>query len=83
MWFCIMGWVHVGKVVAVNKFDTHDQLVPNLLRQLIETTTNEAEAMVVLESLTLGVMLYYRPDHRQASEFMDSMTASIIERMKE
>jgi hypothetical protein len=72
----------VSEIVAVNKFDRHDRLVPILLRQLIETTTNEAEAMVVLESLTLGVMLYYRPDPRQAGEFMDSMTAAIIERMK-
>lgn len=31
---------------------------------------------------SLGVMLYYRPNPRHAGEFMDSMTAAVIDRMK-
>lgn len=42
----------------------------------------EADAMVVLESVVLGVMLRYRPLPGEASEFLDAMTARVIERLK-
>lgn len=63
--------------------ENHNRLAPSLLLRLITETSGEADAMIVLESLTLGVMLYFRPNPRHAGEFMDSMTAAVIERMKE
>jgi hypothetical protein len=62
--------------------DQHNRLVPELITRLIKETDSETNAMVALESLVLGVMLYYRPNPRHAGEFMDSMTAAVIERMK-
>ncbi len=59
----------------------HNRLAPDLLIRLIKETEDEAAAMVVLESVILGVMLYYRPNPRSAAEYLDSMTAAVIERM--
>ena len=38
--------------------------------------------MVALESVVLGIMMFYRPKPREAGEFLDTMTAAIIERLK-
>lgn len=62
--------------------ENHNRLAPELVTRLIKETDCEENAMVVLESVVLGVMLYYRPIPRHAGEFMDSMTAAVIERMK-
>jgi len=62
--------------------ENHNRLAPELVTRLIKETDSESNAMVVLESVVLGVMLYYRPNPRHAGEFMDSMTAAVIERMK-
>lgn len=62
--------------------DRHNRLAPAILRQIITETGNEADAMVVLESVMLGLMLYYRPDPRHAGEYMDIMTTQVIERMR-
>jgi hypothetical protein len=62
--------------------ETHNRLAPELVKRLVSETDGESGAMVVLESVVLGVMLYYRPDPRHAAEFLDSMTAAVIERMK-
>jgi hypothetical protein len=59
----------------------HNKLAPELVKRLISETESESDAMVVLESVVLGVMLYYRPEPRHAGEFMDTMFASVIERM--
>jgi hypothetical protein len=61
--------------------ERHNRLAPELVKKLISETDGESDAMVVLESVVLGVMLYFRPDPRHAGEFMDSMTAAVIERM--
>lgn len=62
--------------------ETHNRLAPDLLKRLISETTGESDAMVVLESIILGVMLYYRPKPLHAAEFLDSMTAAVIARMQ-
>lgn len=62
--------------------ETHNRLAPELVTRLIRETDSESNAMVVLESVILGVMLYYAPTPREAGEFLDSMTAAVIERMK-
>ena len=61
----------------------HNRIVPDLLRQIVSQSSCESEAMVMLESLTLGLMLYYRPNLLEAIEFLDSMTARVIERMQD
>lgn len=61
--------------------ETHNRLAPELLKRLISETEGESAAMVVLESIILGVMLYYRPNVRHAAEYLDSMTTAVIERM--
>src|SRR3546814_5544837 len=40
----------------------HNVLAPELVKRLITGTDSEDNAMVLLESVILGVMLYYRPD---------------------
>lgn len=69
-----------GAVVSAS--ETHNRLAPELVTRLISETDSESSAMVVLESVVLGVMLYYRPNPRHAAEFLDSMTAAVIERMR-
>ena len=62
--------------------ESHNKLVPELLIRLVKETDGESDCMVALESLILGVMLFYRPKPLHAGEFLDSMTAAVIERMK-
>lgn len=62
--------------------ESHNRIVPEIIKKLVRESDGEADCMVALESIVLGVMLFYRPDPRHAGEFMDSMTAAIIERMK-
>lgn len=60
----------------------HNQLAPELTLKLLMETEDEASAMVVLESVVLGVMLRYRPQPREAGEFLDALTERVIERLK-
>lgn len=60
----------------------HNRLAPDLLTRLVEGTDGEAAAMVVLESVLVGAMLYFRPDPRQAAEYLDTLTARVLERMR-
>ena len=62
--------------------ESHNRIAPQIVRQLITESDGESDCMVALESVVLGVMLYYRPNPRHAGEFLDSMTTAIIERMK-
>lgn len=62
--------------------EKHNALAPELVFRLIKETDGEVNAFIVLESVILGVMLYYRPKPRHAAEFLDSMTTAVIERMK-
>lgn len=66
---------------AVPAADRHDRLAAALVRRLVTGTATEGEAMVVLESVVLGVMLYYRPQPQAAGEFLDAMAAAVIARM--
>ncbi len=64
-------------------YERHNQLARETFIKIIrDTQDNEPEALVVLESVLLGMMLHSRPDPRHAGEFMDTMTARVIERMK-
>jgi hypothetical protein len=60
---------------------SHNSIAPAIVRQIVEGANSESQAMVILESVTLGLMLYYRPKPREAGEFLDTMTAAVIERM--
>ena len=62
--------------------EIHNRLVPELLNRIVKETEGESDCMVALESLVLGVMLFYRPKPHHAGEFLDSMTTAVIERMK-
>ncbi|QQN73907.1 hypothetical protein [Croceicoccus sp. YJ47] len=64
-----------------NASEAHNELVPELLQRIIRGTETEEHAFVVLESLTLGMMLYFRPNPKHAAEYLDVMTQAIIERM--
>ena len=61
--------------------EEHNHLAPELAKRLLSETANEVEAFIVLESIILGVMLYYRPKPRHASEFLDAITERVIGRM--
>ena len=62
--------------------ESHNRIVPAIVKQLVAESDGEADCMTALESIVFGIMLYYRPDPRHAGEFMDSMTAAVIERMR-
>jgi hypothetical protein len=61
--------------------EKHNQLSSALTLRLLVETETEARAMVVLESVVLGVMLRYRPQAREAAEFLDLLTQRVIDRM--
>ena len=62
--------------------ESHNRIVPEIVKQLIRESDGESDCMVALESVVFGVMLYYRPKPRHAGEMMDSMTAAVIERLR-
>jgi hypothetical protein len=62
--------------------ENHNRLAPAIVKQLVREGGTEAETMIVLESVILGLMLYFRPDPRHAAEFLDVMTSAVLERMK-
>jgi hypothetical protein len=59
----------------------HNRLVPELITRLVKETDGESDAMVALESLIFGVMLFYRPKPSDAAEYLDMMTVQVLERM--
>lgn len=63
--------------------DRHNDLARKLFTRLVDGGETESGSMVLLESIIFGVMLYYRPDPRHAAEFLDAMTARVIERLNE
>jgi hypothetical protein len=38
--------------------------------------------MAILESLTVGVLRFFRDDPHEAAEYLDAMTIAVIERLK-
>ncbi|MBA4754601.1 MAG: hypothetical protein H2050_07205 [Sphingobium sp.] len=62
--------------------ESHNRIVPEIVKMLVRESDGESDCMVALESVVLGIMLYYCPKPRHAGEFLDSMTASVIERLK-
>jgi hypothetical protein len=62
--------------------EKHNYIVNKLFNELIRESESESACMVMLESITLGVMLYYKRDPLSAGEFLDMMTSQVIERMK-
>lgn len=61
----------------------HNRLAPELVSRIVKETKGEGEALILLESVVLGVMLYTRPAHPTAvSEFLDSLTLAVVNRMK-
>lgn len=61
--------------------ERHNALVQPLLKQIIKGTADEAEALVLIESILLGLLLFYRPDVRQAVVVLEEVTAAVIARM--
>ena len=61
--------------------ERHNRLAPELLTRIIRETEGEAEAMVVLESVVMGVLLYYCPKPREAAVFRETLTEAVVERM--
>lgn len=60
----------------------HNILAPELLTRLISETDTEAEALVVLESVTLGFLMLFRPNPFEAGEILDALTQRVIERLQ-
>lgn len=61
--------------------ENHNDLAPALLIQLVKGTRTEAERLVVLESVILGVLLYHNRKGRSAGELLDALTARVSERL--
>lgn len=62
--------------------EIHNRLVPDLLRQIVTQAGSEADANVIMESLLLGFLLFYRPGG-QAVEFLDVITERTATRLLE
>lgn len=67
---------------AETQSDIHNRMAPEIVKRLVRETDGEVNAMVMLESIVLGTMLYYRPDPRVAGEMLDQLTLAVLERMK-
>ncbi|MDR7101486.1 hypothetical protein [Croceicoccus sp. BE223] len=63
--------------------DWHNKIAPDVVNRLIREGQSESDTMVALESIVLGVMAFYRPAPRHAGEFLDTMTARVIDRLGE
>lgn len=62
--------------------EQHNKLAPELVSRIVKETACESDAMVVLESVILGLMLFYRPNPAHAGEYLDVMTVQVLERMR-
>lgn len=62
--------------------ESHNRIAPEIIKTLVKETDGEIDCMVALESIVLGVMLFYRPNPRHAGEFLDTMTQAVIDRMR-
>jgi hypothetical protein len=63
--------------------ERHNDLARRFCSEVLAETASAAECMVVLESIILGAMLFHHPNPRHASEYLDSMTMRVIDRMHE
>jgi hypothetical protein len=68
--------------VSETPSERHNRVAPDLVRKLVLEAEDENDAFVMLETVILGVMLFYRPNPRHAGEYLDSMTTAVIDRMK-
>jgi hypothetical protein len=66
---------------AETQSEVHNRLAPEIVKLIARQADSEANAMVLLESVMLGLMLFYRPDPRGAAEMLDSLTMAVLERM--
>ena len=62
--------------------ESHNRIVPEIVKQLVRESDGETDCMVALESVVTGIMMLYRPNPRHAGEFLDMMTTAVIERLK-
>lgn len=62
--------------------ESHNRIAPEIVIKLVKECDGQDDCFVTLESVILGVMSYYAPNPRHAAEYLDSMTAAVIERMK-
>jgi hypothetical protein len=60
----------------------HNILAPEILKRIVLSTDSIPEALVLTESIVMGVMLYAgRKDPKKAAEYLDQMTQAILERL--
>ncbi len=65
------------------KTDKHNKLAPEIFKRIIRETSSQSEAMVLLESIVLGVMMYHHPDPRHADEMLNNLSVAVLTRMTE
>lgn len=61
--------------------ERHNKLAPELAALLIAEAGPEAEAMVILESVIVGVLGYYNRDSREAFEVLLIMADRVADRL--
>ena len=61
--------------------ETHNSLARQFVGDVLRETAIEAEAMVVAETVLLALMIRFRPNVREAGEFLDLMTERVLERL--
>lgn len=60
--------------------DTHNRMAADMIRQI--GALPRAEQLVLIESLTLGVLLLHKVNHRTAGEVLDALTMAVLERLQ-
>lgn len=64
--------------------ETHNKAAPELVKSLIAASKSEGDAMVLLESVVLGVFLYYRPTQAYAVPvFLSAVAERVMRRMSD
>jgi hypothetical protein len=63
--------------------ERHNRLAPAIIKQIVrETDFRETEAMVIVESVLLGMLRFFRPDDARAQViFLETMCEALVERI--
>lgn len=71
------------ETAELSPIDRHNAVAPSLLIQMLTECPKESEALVVLESLVLGVMIRFRPVPFEAETVLGSLLERVITRLAE
>lgn len=61
--------------------ETHNRLAPQIFRQIMRETASGTDALIVVESVLLGILRAQAGSHRQAVAMLETLTERVVERL--